>query len=101
MLDEQQIQNIIKSLDMKVYYRDQLSGKGDGTSKTYVRAYRYEQTARGKQKIFVDLGRIEQVAEMSQDELTETIKQKFAEKVRLKAAIAQQNQRKMVKKPGL
>lgn len=90
-MTRQEIQAIIEAQDMKFYPRENLSGKGDGVSKTYVRAYRYEQTDHGKLKIFVDLGRIEQVAEMNAEELTETIKLKFAEKVRLKLAIAQQN----------
>lgn len=90
MLDEQQIQNIIEAQGMKYYPRENLSGKGDGVSKTYVRVYKYEQTDQGKAKIFVDLGRIEQVAKMSEQELVETINRKFAEKLERKLAETQQ-----------
>lgn len=83
MLSEREIQDIIEAQDMKYYPREQLSGKGDGVSKTYVRVFKTV----SKKRIFIDLGRIEQVAQMSSEELVETIQQKFAEKLRLKLSI--------------
>lgn len=82
MLSRQEIQAIIESQDMKLYLRDQHSKKGNGTSKVYVRVYNKTH------HIWFDLGRIEQVQQMSTEELVEAIKQKFAEKLRLKLQTA-------------
>ena len=79
MLTEQQIQAIIEAQGLRVNFRENL-GKGDGTSRIYVRAFKYISKTKGN--IFIDLGRIERVMPMSPDELVETIQQKFAEKLR-------------------
>jgi hypothetical protein len=81
MLSKPEIEAIIKSQGMRTHYRNDNSKKGNGISRVYVRAYKY---LGPKDKIYLELGRIEQVSAMSQYELTETIKLQFAEKMRLK-----------------
>lgn len=75
MLTRQEIQAIIESQGMRASFRSPPM-RGDGTSITYVRAK--------NTSVFLSLGRIEQVTTMSQDELVETIQQKFAEKLEQK-----------------
>jgi hypothetical protein len=84
MLSKQQIQSIIELQNLGVYFRENI-GKGDGTSKIYVRVYKYVSEVR--QRIIIDLGRIEDVSLMSQDELVEEIRRKFAEKLDMKLAV--------------
>lgn len=82
MLTEQEIQTIIEAQDMKLYWRNEHGKKGNGISRVYVRVYKRVDT----HDIWFDLGRIEAVRQMSQDELVEAIKQKFAEKFAEKLA---------------
>jgi hypothetical protein len=84
MLSKQRIQTIIEAQGMTAYFRENVSKHGNGTSKTYVRAYRRE----ANQRIIFDLGPIEQVEQMNQDELVETIKHKFAEKLAMKLQVS-------------
>ena len=86
MLNRQQIQSIVKMQGLNANFRENVDKRGNGTSRVYVRAFKYVSQAKGN--IFIDLGRIEQVAAMSQDELVKTIQQKFAEKLRLKLQVA-------------
>lgn len=76
MLTEQEIQTTIETQEMKFSLRNEHGKKGNGISRVYVRVYKRV----GKHDIKFDLGRIEAVRQMSQDELVEAIKQKFAEK---------------------
>ena len=81
---KQRIQATIERQHLGVYFRENISSKGDGTSKIYVRIHKYVSQAR--QRIIIDLGQIEDVAQMSEDELVEEVRQKFTEKLDLKLA---------------
>jgi len=86
MLSEQQIRAIIEAQGLNGYFRENISRRGDGTSRTYIQACKY---VRGRGNVHIALGRIENVEQMSQDKLVETIKQKFAEKLNAKVEAAQ------------
>jgi len=85
MLTRQQIRAIIEAQGYNAYFRENLSGKGDGVSKIYVRFAKYSSKVR--QSIVVDLGRIETVQQMGEGQLAETLTQKFAEKLNAKMRV--------------
>lgn len=82
---ENRLRAIIKAIiktqgGMRTYFRETLSRKGDGTSRVYVRASKYNPDKKGS--IVVDLGNIEMVKEWTPRELIEKLNRKFAEKVK-------------------
>lgn len=84
MLTRQEIRAIIKSQGLNAHIREIVSKQGDGTSKTYIHASKW--VGRVKGNVDITLGKLEDVAQMSQDELAETVKRKFAERLEQKVA---------------
>ena len=82
MLSKQQIRAIIEAQGLNGYFRENINRRGDGTSRTYIQACKY---VRGRGNVHIALGRIENVEQMSQNELIKTIQQKFAEKLTQKS----------------
>jgi hypothetical protein len=80
-MTRQEIRATIEGQGLNAYFRENVSKKGDGTSKVYVQACKY---VRRCGNVHIALGPIEQVAQMSQGELVEAVQQKFAEKLRVR-----------------
>lgn len=81
---QKRLSAIIEAQGMKPSFRERHSKSGNGKSYTYVQAYRY--MPQFKERILIYLGRLEDVAEMSQNELALRIKREFDRNLQRKLA---------------
>lgn len=79
MLTRQEIQTIIEAQGLNAHFQENINKRGDGTSRVYVQASKHVGQVKGN--VHIALGRFEQVQQMSREELAETVKQKFTEKL--------------------